>query len=262
MRLGMIAPVEEASFKHAQELGLDFVEFCINGQDHGERLNQYKKEIPLWVKKYHVAVGSIGRWKSEILLPDGSIDTDELVLAKDLMKIAASLNCPNYVCGCNYAPAMSNYSNYCAAVKYFESILESSPESVRVSVYNCRKMNFINTEEAWSLVLGHLPQLGIKYDPLHSRCEGRDYLQELADWGDRVRHVHLQGSVIINGEFIDAPPAGLDQTDWKSVLNILRSRGYDGGLSIELNSPSWKGGQRGIGVRYTIKYFKDLLSKV
>ena len=259
MKLGIIAPVAEDSFRYARDLGLDFVEFCINGSDHGELLQQYRKDIPGWMEKYGVTIGSIGRWKSDILTPDGTIDPNELRLAKELEELAGEFGCPNYVCGCNYAPAISKFSNYCAAIRFFEQVLENAPASVRVSVYNCRKKNFVNTQEAWSLVLGHLPELGLKFDPSHSRYAGSDYLQELVEWGDRVYHVHLKGSMVVNGQRIDDPPAGLDQTDWSSILNILRAKGYDGGLSIEPHSPVWQGelGERGIA--YTIRYFRELM---
>ena len=115
---------------------------------------------------------------------------------------------------------------------------------MKVSVYNCRKMNFVNTDEAWRIVLGELPELGIKYDPSHCRYAGGDYLRELVEWGDRVSHV---------------PPAGLDQTDWKSVLNILRCKGYDRYLSIEPHSPVWKDELGEKGLEYTIQYFRKMM---
>lgn len=259
MKLGIIAPVAEESFKYAHDLGLDFVEFCINREDHGELLHRYENELPYWMEKYSVGVGSIGRWDVKIQNPDGSIDPFELELARDLMNVAARLGCPNYVCGCNYVPERSKFSNYASAISFFESVLSSAPEGVRVSVYNCRNSNFVNTEEAWSLVLGHLPALGLKYDPSHSIYAGSDYLQELVNWGDRIYHVHLKGSLAVNGVRIDDPPAGLDRTDWKSFIDILRVKGYDGGLSIEPHSHIWSGELGDRGVRYTVKYFKELL---
>ena len=109
MKLGIIAPVAEESFRYARDMGLDFVEFCINGPDHGELLRQYEKEIPEWMDFYGVSIGSIGRWKTNILLPDGSIDPAEQQLAGELASFAKKFNCPNYVCGCNYVPAISKF---------------------------------------------------------------------------------------------------------------------------------------------------------
>lgn len=259
MKLGMIAPVTEESFRHASELGLDFLEFCINAGNDGAELFDHLDEIKGWMAKYHVGVGSIGRWKSVILDADGEIVEEELYMAKRLMEAAKALDCPNYVCGCNYCDGISKFSNYVRAVEWFGEVLSMRPDAVQVSVYNCYKGNFIDRDEAWGIVVAHLPELGIKYDPVHPRQDGRDYLQELADWGHRVRHVHLKGTLLVNGKRIDDPPAGLDNTDWVSIFSILRANGYDGTLSIEPHSSVWTGELGEKGLRYTVKYMRKLM---
>jgi sugar phosphate isomerase/epimerase len=243
----------------ARDKGLDFVEFCINGDDRGEKLFSLTESIKRWMREYGVAVGSIGRWKSEILLPDGSVDPNEISLAGKLMRTADELGCDNYICGCNYIDSQSYYANITRAIEFFTAVLAQKPKGMNVSVYNCRKMNFINTPEAWKLVLGHLPELGIKYDPSHAIRDGADYLSETLEWGDRIRHVHLKGSLVINGVAVDDPPAGLDNTNWRAFLGILRAKGYDRCLSIEPHSPVWQGELGDAGIDYTVRYMKELL---
>lgn len=260
MKLGIISSVTEASFIKAKELGLDFVEFCINGGNDGTELFSQLDDIKGWIEKYGVTVGSIGRWKTAFISEEnGEIVQEELDMAKKLMDAAAYLGCSNYVCGCNYCDNISKFDNYKQAIEFFGKILAMRPEGVEVSSYNCWKTNFIDRPEAWSLVHGHLPELGIKYDPVHPRQYGRDYLQELADWGHKVKHVHLKGTLIVNGVHVDDPPAGLDQTDWKSVLCILRAKGYDGTLSIEPHSAVWQGELGEKGIKYTIDYMRSIM---
>lgn len=259
MKLGMIAEVSEESFAYAGKAGLDFVEFCINGEDHGEKLIEYENQILDWMEQYQVGIGSIGRWKSEILQPDGKVSEEETEIAGELMRLAKKFRCPNYICGCNYINEISLFQNYSSAIEFFRAVLKAAPDGIKVSVYNCRKMNFVNTDEAWRIILGELPELGIKYDPSHCRYAGGDYLGELVEWGHRVNHVHLKGSMIVNGKKIDDPPAGLDQTDWKTVLNILRCKGYDRNLSIEPHSPVWKDKLGEKGLEYTIQYFRKMM---
>lgn len=62
---------------------------------------------------------------------------------------------------------------------------------------------------AWTVIYGHLKELGIKYDPSHARYAGGDYLKETQDWGDRFRHIHLKGSMLVGGSRVDAP-----RQDW------------------------------------------------
>jgi len=130
---------------------------------------------------------------------------------------------------------------------------------VKISTYNCDWNNFVDNDMAWTMIHGYLPELGIKFDPSHSRYAGRDYLKEMRDWGDRFYHVHIKGSVIIDGERFDDPPAGLDQTDWKSFMAVLYAKGYDGGLSIEPHSHNWEGELGEKGIDYTVEFLKNLV---
>lgn len=239
---------------------MDFVEFCINGGDDGSEFFSLMPQIKGWIKKYRVEVGSIGRWKANILQDDGAIDPAEQALALRLMLAAAELGCPNYICGCNYADKLSYYENCTRAIEFFSYLLERRPDGLEVSTYNCHKGgNFVHGPMAWTVIHGHLPELGIKFDPSHSRYAGGDYLQETADWGHRFRHIHLKGSMLVNGQQIDDPPAGLDDTDWPRFISLLRARGYDRNLSIEPHSPVWTGELGQQGLKYTISYMNRLL---
>ena len=260
MKLGIIAKrVDEDAFRQAADYGLDFVEFCINGGNDGAELFDQLAQVKGWMQRYGVFVGSIGRWKTVEQLPDGSLDPFEVDIAKRLMQACAELGCPTYVCGCNYQDTRTLYENYTSAINFFSTVLEARPEGVTVADYNCHKGNFVIAPEQWKVVLGQLPELKIKYDPAHALDFGRDYLAELAEWGDRVVHVHLKGSVFAGGKRVDDTPCGLDQTDWKSFLGILRARGFDGTMSLEPHGSVWTGEREAAGVRYSVKYMRDLM---
>lgn len=261
MKLGIISKeLTESAFASAKEMGLDFVEFCINGGDDGSTFFAAIPDMKVWIKKYGVEVGSVGRWKANILLEDGSIDPAEQDLALRLMEAAHELGCPNYICGCNYIEGLSYYENCTQAIKFFSCLLDHRPEGMEISTYNCHKGgNFVHSPMAWTVIHGHLPELGIKFDPSHSRYAGGDYLQETADWGHRFRHVHLKGSMIVGGARVDDPPAGLDDTNWPVFLSLLRAKGYDRNLSIEPHSPVWTGDLGEQGLKYTISYMNKLL---
>lgn len=261
MTLGVISKeLTESAFSAGAQLGLDFVEFCINGGDDGSAFFGAVPDMKEWISTYGVKVGSVGRWKANILLEDGSIDPAELDLALRLMDAAHALGCPNYICGCNYVEGLSYYENCTRAIEFFSRLLEHRPEGMEVSTYNCRKGgNFVNDPMAWTVIHGHLPELGIKYDPSHARYAGGDYLRETRDWGHRFRHVHLKGSMLVDGERVDDPPAGLDDTNWPVFLSLLRAKGYDRGLSIEPHSPVWTGTLGEQGLKYTVSYMNRLL---
>lgn len=260
MKLGIIAPANESSFAYANKNDLDFLEFCVNGGQDLEVFCELTDSIQHWSRQYKVSVGSIGRWKTDILDEAGRIRPEELETACRLIDCASKLGCPNYICGCNQVNTISLYDNISVAIDFFSQIIEyGQTKGVYIATYNCRKTNFVHNPSIWKIIHGHLRKLGIKFDPSHARYNGGDYLQEALDWGDRFHHVHLKGSMLVNGYRVDEPPAGLDQTDWKTLLAILRVKGYDGGLSIEPHSAYQQDNQTKSGVLYTIQYMKSIL---
>lgn len=258
--MGIIGGVTEESFKGAADRRLDFLEFCINVGKEPAQVFADVAAVKGWSKKYKVGVQSIGRWGSDRLDAEGKPVAEEVKACRKLMDVAEELGCPNFVCGCNYVKELSLLDNYNAAADLLGSFIAyGKPKGVRVSVYNCRWNNFIVDPTSWSVLLGQLPELGLKFDPSHTRYAGGDYLKEMMDWGQRFYHVHLKGSLIVNGKRFDDPPAGMDQTDWGSFMAILYAAKYDGGLSIEPHSKNWQGELGEKGVDYTIEYFRKLM---
>jgi len=260
MKLGIIAKPNEENFKVAKTKGLDFIELCVNEGQDVEEFYKVKNDLKYWKGKYEVGVASIGRWKSLRIDQKGKIIEEELERCFKLIDVASELECTNFVSGCNYVEDLSYFDNCSAAIEFFSKLIEYAiPKGVAISSYNCRKVNFVHNPVAWKLIHGHIKDLGIKFDPSHSRYFGGDYLQETLDWGQRFNHVHLKGSLIIDGKRVDDPPAGLDQTDWKTFISLLRFKGYSGGLSIEPHSPVWTGKLGESGINYTIDYMRSLL---
>lgn len=260
MNLGIIAPPTEQSFAMAQSRGLSFLEFCINEGDDVEAFYENRNRYQQWMEQYQIAVGSIGRWKSLRIDEQGGIIREELERMYRLIDAANELGCPSVVVGCNYVEGLSLYDNCSAAIAFFQLLLDyARPKGIKISTYNCRKVNFVNTPEVWAIIHGHLPELGIKYDPSHARFFGGDYLQETLKWGHRFAHVHLKGSLLVNGVKVDEPPAGMDQTDWPSFIATLRTCGYEGGLSIEPRKSALPEELAEKGIDYSVAYFKKLL---
>lgn len=259
MKLGIIADPIELSFQRAKQKGLDFIELCVNEGQNVEEFYQNRNKLKEWKAEYGISIGSIGRWKSLRIDTNGEVIEEELERCFRLIEVSSELDCPNFVSGCNYVEELSYFENCSAAIKFFSLLIDyAKPKGVKISTYNCRKVNFVHNPETWKIVHGHLKELGIKFDPSHSRYFGGDYLQETLDWGDRFQHVHLKGSMIVNGQRIDDPPAGLDQTDWKTFISLLRVKGYPGGLSIEPHSPIWTGELGEKGIDFTIDYMRKI----
>lgn len=257
MKLGMITWIEEEDFKKAKQRGLEFVELDVNNRD--AQFLAKLDEIERFSNKYEMPVGAVGRWGSDRITADG-INETELMLEYSLIDAAAKLNAPVYITGCNFVEELSYLENCQYAVSYFEKLIAYAKNlGIRVATYNCRWNNFVCDDMAWTMIHGYLKELYIKYDTSHCIYDGGDYLAETTKWGKRFAHVHIKGSLSVDGKRVDDPPAGLDQTDWGTFLGLLYAAGYDGGLSIEPHSEIWKGELGEKGIDHTIAYMRRLM---
>ena len=256
MKLGMISPSHDAAgIQRIKALGLDYAEFDVNADDISY-LN--RAEIRKALSETGVKLGAVGRWGRDRITADGSICAKEQKDEFDLIDMCAELGCPVYITGCNYVDGLSYYQNVSAAIAYFQSLIDYAAGRVKLCVYNCSWNNYVNKPHEWDIINDHLKALGIKFDPSHTVNGGRDYLSEAALYGANFDHVHLKGTLNIDGRHIDDPPAGMDMINWGALLSILRKYNYQGMLSIEPHSATWQGELGEQGLKYTIDYFKKL----
>lgn len=257
MKLGMISPSHDAAgIQRIKALGLDYAEFDVNADDISY-LN--RAEIRKALSETGVKLGAVGRWGRDRITADGSICAKQQKDEFDLIDMCAELGCPVYITGCNYVDGLSYYQNVSAAIAYFQSLIDYAAGRVKLCVYNCSWNNYVNKPHEWDIINDHLKALGIKFDPSHTVNGGRDYLSEAALYGANFDHVHLKGTLNIDGRHIDDPPAGMDMINWGALLSILRKYNYQGMLSIEPHSATWQGELGEQGLKYTIDYFKKLL---
>ena len=240
-------------------------------------------------------MGAVGRWASPVLGPDGEPDPDEWAQVKAVIDFGAYLGAKHYLCSVNYVKELSYYKNITAAIKILNEIVSYAKErGMETAIVNCMMGgNYIRTPEQWKLVLSEVPGLGIKYDPSHSFVHGGQngaYLEEGLEWGAHFKYCHVKGVIqrgdsqepehwairdfamahpelkdeLLSQAFgpdnsYDNPPAGIDVINWRAFFAILYKYGYDGYLAIEPHSATWRGDKGEKGVKYTIKYIRDLM---
>lgn len=260
MKLGIISGFDAGSFDYVKSLGLSFIESCRNDDGEAQSFIDNAASIKENIARTGIPIASVGRWNSS---PNdgGKYNEQQMNLQYALMDAAIEVGSPVFVCGCNYDNGISLFRNYSFAVDYFGKLIEHAGGRIKVAAYNCDWNNFVCSERQWEVVLGELPQLGIKFDCSHSINRGEDYLRALSNWGDRIYHFHVKGTARVNGRGVDDPPAGMDGTCWGNVFAILYARGYEGGLSIEPHSHTWRAGSdlgnKGIG--FTIRYISQFI---
>lgn len=256
MKLGIICPSHNAQgIQYARKFGLDYAEFDINADDISY-LNI--PEIEKAMKEYNVSLGAVGRWGRNRIEKDGTFNKKEQKDEFTLIDMCAKLGCPVYITGINYVDELTYYENITAAINYLQELIRYADGRVKIAVYNCHWNNYIDKPREWDIVCDHIKELGIKFDPSHTVNGGRDYMYEAVNYGKRFYHVHLKGTINVNGR-VDDPPAGLDSINWGALLSVLRKYRYDGMLSIEPHSENWQGELGEKGIRFTIEYFKKML---
>lgn len=299
MKLGIIMPPEAASLKRAKDLGLEFVEFDCNPEDFFglpvKELAARQEAIKEASQRTGVEVGAVGRWASRILDKNGDVIPQEWENVLAVMDFGQYLGAKHYLCSVAYVEELSYYKNITAAIKVLNQMVAAAAErGMQCSIVNCMMGgNYIRTPEQWKLVLSEVPGLGIKYDPSHSFVHGGAqgaYLDEALEWGSRIQYVHVKGVIQrgpseeptmwairdlaaahpeLKGIFqpyfekpntvYDNPPAGIDVINWRAFFAILYKYGYDGYLAIEPHSATWRGDKGEKGLKYTIKYIRDLM---
>lgn len=257
MKLGMISHYSHDALAYVKSKALSYVEFTINRDEQlfFDAINQTK----MLLEKHELNVFSIGRWGTDRITEQG-INQEELNINKNMIDACVTLGSPVYVTGVNYVSSLSETKNMELAVLYLKELnAYATSKNIKLAVYNCRWNNFIVGPDTWDIVLKEVPGLGIKYDPSHAIYDYKNYLKEIKDYGKYIYHIHLKGSLIVDNERVDDPPAGLDMTDWRSLMGLLYFHGYQGGLSIEPHSHIWKDSLGDFGVDYTISYFKPMI---
>lgn len=259
MRLGRIQnDYSAAGFDLVKAEKLQFVEICCNNQEDGERLIASKADVKEQIRRTGIDVSCVGRWNHNIL-ENGEIVEERKEHYLALLDTAIELGAKTFVCGCNYDESISLWKNYGLAISFFGELLDRAAGRINVAVENCGWHNFIVSPRQWEVILGELPELKIKYDASHAYKRNDDYMAELAGWGDRIAHVHIKGKVMVEGQKIPDPPAGMDDLKWGSIFAALYAHNYDGDLSLEPHSKVWKGERGEAGIEFARRYISSFM---
>lgn len=246
-------------YRKVKESGLDFVEICCNYDRDVEYIVGEKERFKSVIQESGVEIACLGKWNHE-LLKEGKIDYAKLDSYKALLDAAIYFGSRTFVCGCNYDNSISLYKNYTNTIEVFGALLDHAKgKNIKIAIENCNWNNYVVSPREWEVVLGELPELCIKYDASHAYNRGDNYLDEISDWGHRFAHVHIKGTTIAGKNSVDDPPAGMDDLKWGSIFSILYARGYDGDLSIEPHSPTWRGELGDAGVAFTRDYIRKFM---
>ena len=257
MRIGFITNLSEDDFKFAAENDLPCVEHTSFG---GVEIVERGEYIKSMTKKYGIDFSMLALFSKNYITDDADEAKRHIADAKNMIDFCSDIGAPVMVTCAGEAEDRSFKKNCARAVELFSELVEHGKQrGVKIALYNCHITNFAYAPEAWENILTQVPELGIKFDPSHAYYDGRDYLKEARDWGNRFYHLHAKGALKIDGEPFEDPPAGMDSIHWGALFAVLNHHNYDEDINIEPHAGTWLGERRYAGILLAKRHLEQFI---
>lgn len=163
-------------------------------------------------------------------------------------------------------PAKSVEANWPRFLEVWRPLIKHAEEKgVRVGIENCPMLfsqdewpggkNLATCPEIWRRMFTDIPSLnfGLNFDPSHMIWQQMDYFAPLAEFRDRLVHIHAKDARIdrasLDRHGVLAYPKlwhtpklpGMGDVRWGAFLGALADAGYDGHVAIEVEDRAFEG---------------------
>ena len=163
-------------------------------------------------------------------------------------------------------PSRSVDDNWPRFLEVWRPIVRHAEErDVRIGIENCPMLftadewpggkNLATSPAIWRRMLADIPSpsFGLNFDPSHLVWLQMDYVTPLAEFRDRLVHVHAKDARIdrsaLDSHGVLAHPKlwhtpklpGLGDVRWGAFLGALADSGYDGHVAIEVEDRAFEG---------------------
>jgi sugar phosphate isomerase/epimerase len=163
-------------------------------------------------------------------------------------------------------PSLSVEANWPRFLETWRPLIDHAErESVRVGIENCPMLftadewpggkNLATTPAIWRKMFEAIPSpcFGLNFDPSHFVWQQIDYIAPLAEFRDRIFHVHakdarIESRALDNFGVLSYPNLwhtpklpGLGDVKWGAFLGALADAGYDGHVAVEVEDRAFEG---------------------
>ena len=157
----------------------------------------------------------------------------------------------------------ANWPRFC---KVWKPIIEyAEAHGVCVGIENCPMLfsddewpggkNLAHTPAIWRRMFDEIPSpnFGLNYDPSHMVWQQLDYIAPLAEFAERIFHVHAKdarvdiegladnGVLAIPTAYHTPKLPGLGDVDWGAFFSALTDTGYTGPVCVEVEDRAYEG---------------------
>jgi len=241
------------------------------------------EEIKKYFKEYNLEISSLAYY-------DNNLDKDPKRRAfinnhvKKVIDAAVMLETPlvGTFAGRNIDKSMKENFDEFEEV-FTELVAYAEERGIKLMIENCDMRGWqipglpgtiSYTPELWEEMFKRVPSknFGLNFDPSHLVPQFIDYLKAAEDFSDRIFHMHAKDAEIykdrlnkygINNRQLYTGEQGeygywryrmpsLGQVDWEKLINVVKSKGFDGVISIEHEDPLYEGSEEKVKEGLTI----------
>lgn len=163
-------------------------------------------------------------------------------------------------------PALSVEANWPRFLEVWRPLVaRAEARGVRIGIENCPMLftadewpggkNLATTPAIWRRMFEAIPSpsFGLNYDPSHFVWQQVDYLAPLAEFRDRLVHIHAKDARVDRRSLDDhgvlAYPKlwhtpklpGMGEVRWGAFFGALADAGYDGHVAVEVEDRAFEG---------------------
>jgi len=163
-------------------------------------------------------------------------------------------------------PALSVEANWPRFLEVWRPLVaRAEARGVRIGIENCPMLftadewpggkNLATTPAIWRRMFEAIPSpsFGLNYDPSHFVWQQVDYLAPLAEFRDRLVHIHAKDARVDRRSLDDhgvlACPKlwhtpklpGMGEVRWGAFFGALADAGYDGHVAVEVEDRAFEG---------------------
>lgn len=266
----MCWPVGKAERKYAGVTHINAIDFTHAQAD----------EVRGLLERYKVGISGLGFYPN-ILSMDSETSAHAIVHLKRVITTAEILkvNVVNTFIGAE--PKLNQDENFARFKKIWPDIIKFAEDhDVRIGIENCPMLfsydewpsgkNMAYSPAVWRRMFETIPssRFGLNLDPSHAIWLFIDYLQAVADFKDKIFHVHAkdlkidhaklrQQGVLSLGWSTPKIP-GYGDVNWNQFVSALTEAGYHGPVCIEVEDAAF--GKELEGRKEALKIARNVLS--
>jgi sugar phosphate isomerase/epimerase len=224
-------------------------------------IDQVKKLL----EKYQLSISGLGYYPNP-LTPDRTESDTYVTHLRAVIEAAAALDVGVVNTFVGRDPALSVEANWPRFLEVWRPLIaHAEGKGIKIGIENCPMLftsdewpggkNLATTPAIWRKMFGDIPSpnFGLNFDPSHLIWQQIDYVAPVAEFKDRIFHVHAkdaridraaldQHGVLSYPKLWHTPKIpGLGDIRWGPFFSALTDAGYSGHVAIEVEDRAFEG---------------------